>query len=515
MFNATDYSQFESLGISREKIEQQIAHFQSGFPFMTLQRPATVGDGIIQFDENSRQHYVDYFNKKSSELTMQKFVPASGAASRMFKQLFEFLEQHPMPLEGNPNPEIAKEFKAVYDALDNLERFAFYSDLKDVLAQNGIDIQKALQEKDFGTIINFILTEKGLGYASLPKALLKFHNYPDGSRVAAEEHLVEAAHYTKDSSGISRIHFTLSPEHIEKFTNRLNQVVHKYQKQFATEYRIDHSIQKKSTDMIAVDEHNEPFRNANGSILFRPGGHGALLENLNELDADLIFIKNIDNIVPDHLRATTYEYKKVIGGYLLAIQEITNAFLLEDDAQTLSDDGVSMMWGFAVDYLHLPYSKNEGLTTTEKRLVLRSFLNRPMRVCGMVKNEGEPGGGPFWVLDNQGHTTLQIVESSQIDFSKSEQKRIVDHSTHFNPVDLVCIIKNYKGEKFDLSEFVDPMTGFISKKSSGGKTLKAQELPGLWNGAMAHWITLFVEVPIITFNPVKTVNDLLRKEHQA
>jgi hypothetical protein len=333
--------------------------------------------------------------------------------------------------------------------------------------------------------------------------------------VAVEEHFVEAAHYAKDGERTARLHFTLSPEHIEKFNAKKAEVIGSYEQVFDVHFEITHSIQKKSTDIIAVDEENRPVRNPDGSLLFRPGGHGALLDNLNAIDADLVFVKNIDNIVPDRLKIATIEYKKLIGGYLLYIRDTIFDFLKKEEKNSLSDEEVAIMADFSQHTLHIEFPDDfRAQSPSGQKAFLKQALNRPIRICGMVKNEGEPGGGPFWVTGKEGKKSLQIVESSQIDFSDYEQKKIVEHSTHFNPVDLVCSIKDFKGATYDLSRFVDPDTGFIAIKSSGGKTLKAQELPGLWNGAMAEWITLFVEVPVITFNPVKTINDLLRKEHQ-
>ncbi|MCD4720334.1 MAG: DUF4301 family protein, partial [Desulfobacula sp.] len=353
-----------------------------------------------------------------------------------------------------------------------------------------------------------------LDYGKLPKGLLKFHRYEHSNRVALEEHLVEAAMYGVSKNKKAYVHFTVSPEHLEKFKTQVDQVKDEYEKLFDITFEISYSVQKSSTDMIAVDMNNEPFREKDGSLLFRPGGHGALIENLNDLEADLIFIKNIDNVVPDRLKEITTTYKKVIGGLLLKLQSKTFEFLKELE-KSESTNLIEKIEAFAQSDLNIkiPNGFNE-LGPDEKKSFLFRHLNRPIRICGMVKNEGEPGGGPFWVKNSKGEVSLQVVESSQVNASDEEQMKILQSSTHFNPVDLVCGTRNYKGESFDLHEFIDPETGFISIKSKDGKNLKAQELPGLWNGAMADWITIFVEVPIITFNPVKTVNDLLRPQHQ-
>jgi hypothetical protein len=359
-----------------------------------------------------------------------------------------------------------------------------------------------------------LLSEDGLNYASLPKALLAFHTYEDGPRSAMEEHLVEAANYAQDGEGVTRIHFTVSPEHLLKFKEKISLKREKYEHRYNTRMDIQYSIQKSSTDTLAVDETNRPFRLSDGSLLFRPAGHGALLANMNELEADVIFIKNIDNVVPDRLKAITFDYKKLIGGLLLVIRRKVFDFLKRSESKNVTMDDVREMATYAtsMNLIQLPSEfDHEPLENQLNTLVQK--LNRPIRICGMVKNIGEPGGGPFWVTDQNGNVSLQIVETSQVNMKDEKQKAIFLASTHFNPVDLVCSTIDYHGEPFILQDFVDESTGFISLKSSGGRTLKAQELPGLWNGSMAGWITLFVEVPLLTFNPVKTINDLLRDEH--
>jgi hypothetical protein len=359
-------------------------------------------------------------------------------------------------------------------------------------------------EKEYTLIVDGILSEQGLSYANLPKGLLLFHRYPEGSRTAAEEHLVETANYAKDGYGVARIHFTISPEHKKKFLELFEKKKGGLETRLKVKFEITFSEQKPSTDTIAVDEHNKPFRNPDGSLHFRPGGHGALLSNLNDIDGGILFIKNIDNIVPDRLKPETYLYKRVLGGYLLQMKEKIHGFLSKTAEGTATGkDRLEME-----DYL-----KSSLCLTVQPDTDLFSLLNRPMRVCGMVRNQGEPGGGPFWVKGTDGRVSLQIIESSQINTGDQQQRSVMAASTHFNPVDLVCCIKDFRGNPFDLGRFVDPSTGFITTKSSGGRVLKAQELPGLWNGAMANWITVFVEVPVGTFNPVKTVQDLLRPEH--
>ena len=516
MFNADDLVQITAKGMLPETVEKQVLHFISGFPFVKLARPAVAGDGIHRFSDDDLQLYREFFRNNLSRVRALKFVPASGAASRMFKHLFEFREKYSPGPEGEALLQSSTGFNSVGYLFDHLDKAAFKHDLAMAAAASGHDLGKLLTDKEFNIVVDLLLSPAGLNYASLPKGLLKFHDYPEGARTAAEEHLVEAAAYTRDTHGRARIHFTISPEHRERFITLFDGVQSRYERVTGVSFEISFSIQKPSTDMIAVDSENQPFRNPDGSLHFRPGGHGALLENLNDLDADLVFIKNIDNIVPDHLKPETYRYKEVIGGYLLFLREQVNSCLLQlrDHLSGTGAANLAEIADFAWNHLSLDLPPDLGdYSPGLQAELLFEILNRPLRVCGMVRNEGEPGGGPFWVTGTDGKVSLQIVESSQIDLGDPGQKAIFDQSTHFNPVDLACSIRDFEGNAFDLRKFIDEETGFISLKSAGGRTLKAQELPGLWNGSMARWITLFVEVPIITFNPVKTVNDLLRKEH--
>jgi len=512
MFSKDDLDQIKAKEIEFGRIEDQLAHFRSGYPYIRLFKPAIPGDGIHTLNDEEKTFYIQLFDQTAPDIQIMKFVPASGAASRMFKHLFEFREKYHLSDQTgqDPNPD----FNSVQYLLTNLKTIAFFPELQSLLANDGSDITELLQHREFGVIIDYILNGKGLNYSNLPKALISFHAYPAGARTSAEEHLVEAAHYTRDRHGISRIHFTISPEHHKKFKELFLRVVSKYELRYHVGFDISFSFQKSSTDTLAVDENNLPFRDQDGTLLFRPGGHGALLDNLNEIEADLVFIKNIDNIVPDRLKGPTYFYKKLIGGYLLSVQQTIFKFLKKADNHQIIDQDITEIKEFASERLNIEFTEPVSSMSSEKHLeTIVTKLSRPIRVCGMVRNEGEPGGGPYWVENSKGQISLQIVESSQIDMSDPDQRSILNSSTHFNPVDLVCSIKDFKGKVFPLSKFVDRETGFISLKSSGGKILKAQELPGLWNGAMADWITVFLEVPIITFNPVKTVNDLLRKEH--
>ncbi|MFN3588079.1 MAG: DUF4301 family protein [Spirosomataceae bacterium] len=491
MFNQQDLDQIRARGSQLAVVEEQIRHFRKGFPYMQLTGAACIGNGIIRLTETELASYVEKYVQLGSNLAILKFVPASGAASRMFKSLFAAKEE-------------GKTDASVDQFLAELTKFAFYTSLK-----------KVQKEESLAGILAGLLGENGLDYGRMPKGLLEFHAYPGGViRTAVEEHLVEGALYAQ-SNRIVRLHFTVSPEHQEKFKTLIRQVLPMYEERFQVTYQIDFSVQKPATDTIAVDENNEPFRQADGQLLFRPAGHGALLENLAEQDADLIFIKNIDNVVPDHLKETTVLYKQALAGLVLDCQAklFSYAEKLEDDylEEAILDD----ILGYLAEMLGtLPPEDAKSWSREEKLQFARVKVNRPLRACGMVKNVGEPGGGPFWAKNSDGSISLQVVESAQVDMKNEIQKELFTKATHFNPVDLICTTKNYKGEKFDLLQFRDAETGFITEKSQSGKSLKAQELPGLWNGSMSDWNTLFVEVPLITFNPVKTVNDLLRKEHQ-
>jgi len=514
MFSKNDLTQIADRGISMETIEQQIHDFKNGFPYARLIAPATLEKGIRSFNEKEIHELITNFERTAKDSKLVKFVPASGAATRMFKHLYEFREQFS---GSKPDAKFMDDtdFNSIGYFFRNLDQFAFYDDLKRIMSRAGYSIDECLKKGDYASVLEFILEPKGLNYGNLPKGIIKFHHYGTFSRTSTGEHLVEGAHYCANRLKKVNVHLTVSPEHLSNFRDLIAYVQPYYESMFGVSYDISFSVQKPSTDTIAVDMHNEPFREKDGSLVFRPGGHGALIENLNDLDCDVVFIKNIDNVVPDRLKAETYRYKKLLGGLLLQLQNRTYSLLRSLDTKLPSEADIAEAAQFCENQAGITLP-NDFYSWEESKKVhfLQAILNRPIRVCGMVKNEGEPGGGPFWVKNKQGEVSLQIVESSQIDLNNTEQKKIFSSSTHFNPVDLVCGLKNYKGEKFDLRKYVDQNTGFISVKSKDGKQLKAMELPGLWNGAMANWITVFVEVPIITFNPVKTVNDLLREQHQ-
>ncbi|RLD50352.1 MAG: DUF4301 domain-containing protein [Bacteroidetes bacterium] len=513
MFTEVQLSQISDHGAILHDIEKQIESFRKGFAFAKLIKPAIVGDGISRFDRVEANNLASFYdqNKKGGKLI--KFVPASGAASRMFKELFSFLETYTVSQDISEF-KADRGFNSIYNFIERITEFAFYPELVELLEKNGVSIEGSLRKKEYHIIIGYLLLGHGLNYGQLPKGLLKFHKYAGVNRTPAEEHLVEAALYAKSGTGNAEVHFTISTEHAELFNKHINEVIGKYKEMYKLDYEIGFSEQKKSTDTIAVDMNNDPFLDKAGNLVFRPGGHGALIENLNDLDGDIVFIKNIDNVVPDLLKPETTLYKKALAGLLLQKQGKVFGYLDDLEGDTLNEIEINEITDFAKMELNVAIpSSFYDLNIKDKKEYLAQYLNRPIRVCGMVKNEGEPGGGPFWVKNAKGDISLQIIESSQIDPGDPAQKAIAQNATHFNPVDLICGITDHKGRKFDLLKFVDPETGFISIKSKDGRDLKAQELPGLWNGAMANWITIFVEVPVITFNPVKTVNDLLRETH--
>ena len=477
MFTSNDISQIEARGLSVAEVEKQIDNFRNGFPSLPVVRAASGGDGVRQLSEDELRNAQKLYMSRTKEIKTIKFVPASGAATRMFKELFEYVN------DNKRTPGIDK-------LITNLEKFAFFAELAKYLKP---------QIDDQDVVRNIIID--GLGYGSKPKGLVTFHAYKEGARKPVEEHLVEAALYASDGERAA-IHFTVSPEHKAGFLSLLDERQSHYEKKYGIKYDVSFSEQSPATDTIAVNPDNTPFRNEDGSLLFRPAGHGALIDNLDKLDADIIFVKNIDNVTTDERKPDTITYKRVLAGELLRLQERSFELLR---AIERGEDIYEEAKTFLCNELccKLPEDASHEL--------IKESLDRPIRVCGMVKNEGEPGGGPFWVGDEKGREQLQIAESSQI---AKEDMHLMKEATHFNPVDLVCGVKRYDGTKYNLKLYTDPKTGFISSKSAGGRELRAQELPGLWNGAMANWNTIFVEVPISTFSPVKVVQDLLRPEHQ-
>ena len=508
MFTEKDIRQIEDKGLTIKEVDNQIQDFVEGFPFLSISKPAIINDGIVRLNDEKITAFVKLFEDLNPDTL--KFVPASGAASRMFKFLFEFYENANEQYENISRIEDI-EVKIFFT---NISQFAFYNDLKSIIKYNNLDIDNLVEQGRYKEILKYFLFEHGLNYGQKPKGVLLFHKYENNVRTAFEEHLTEGINYAKSAHNKVKIHFTISPEHQELFNELFEKSKEDFKEQSGVKFEISFSQQKPSTDMLAVDLNNELFRNTDGSLLFRPGGHGALIENLNDLDSEIIFIKNIDNVVPDKLKDITILYKKALAGLLLSYQEIIFNYINIIESKIFTEETLTDIKQFVKQELCFDFVEYDKFETEACAKYLFEILNRPIRVCGMVKNEGEPGGGPFWVKQTNGIVDLQIVESSQINQGDKNQKEILKSSTHFNPVDLICAIKNYKDETFDLLKYRDLNTGFISKKSKDGRELKAQELPGLWNGAMAHWNTIFVEVPIETFNPVKTVNDLLRPEHQ-
>ena len=506
-FSSRDLEQISSKGISLDLIDRQLKEFETGFPFLRLEAAASIGNGILSAAEGEVAAYEEAWNryKSAGNRRIMKFVPASGAASRMFKNMFAFLDAD----YEAPATDFEKQFFA------NISKFAFYDALNEKCRENeGKDIPMLVEEGKYKAVVENLLCSKGLNYGQLPKGLLLFHKYGDSARTPLEEHLVEGALYA-DCNGEVNLHYTVSPEHRQLFADLLEKVKPAYEAEYGVKYNVSFSVQKSSTDTIAVNPDNTPFRNPDGSLLFRPGGHGALIENLNEIDADVVFIKNIDNVVPDRLKADTVTYKQLLAGILVTYQQKAFDCLRVLDSGIYDHAKLTEIAGFLQHDLCCRKADIQEMEDTELAVYLKKKLNRPMRVCGVVKNVGEPGGGPFLAYNADGTVSLQILESSQIDKNNSDYMKMFTEGTHFNPVDLVCATKDYNGNRFDLPEYVDRSTGFISSKSKNGKDLKALELPGLWNGAMSDWNTIFVEVPLTTFNPVKTVNDLLRDQHQG
>ena len=506
MFSSNDLTQIKERKISQQQIETQLNNFNTGFPFLKIVSAASIEKGILRIGNQEQENYLatwaQYLNQNHK---VSKFVPASGAASRMFKDLYEFVDTD----YYTPTTEFEKMF------FEQLENFAFYDALNDAcIVNHGATIEELTSKNEHKKIVESLLYEEGLNYGSLPKGLLFFHTDADSVKTPIEEHLTEGALYAKDKNGDVNIHFTVSQEHQELFEALVSSKRELYEQQLKAKFNVSYSVQKPSTDTIAVDLNNKPFRNEDGTLLFRPGGHGALIENLNEIDSNIIFIKNIDNVIPDRLKEEESQYKMVLAGVLVTIQQKAFDYLQQLVSNDTSPAKLQEILDFTRNELFIDPMTDSFEDDNALKEYLIAKLNRPFRVCGMVKNEGEPGGGPFITVNPDGSASLQILEGSQIDTNNAKAVDAFKNGSHFNPVDLVCGVKNYLGQKFNLSDYVDKNTGFISLKSSGGKELKALELPGLWNGAMSDWNTVFVEVPVSTFNPVKTVNDLLRTEHQ-
>lgn len=518
IFSASDVRRIEAHDLTVEEVLRQLELITGPPPCLKLNRPCTPGDGIKVLTDAEAHSFSRLFDRGKEFSDRLKFVPASGAATRMFRVPLKFFNMEEAwsldsiaekACAGNP------ETMAILDFFEGLPHFAFHSDLEAAIQSSGTTLNNLLDRGNLREILAFLLTDKGLHYGSLPKALIKFHRYSGESRTALEEHLVEAASYAVNRGKTCRLHFTVSEEHRDRARSLLEKVRPLYENRFGVSYEVSFSLQKKKTDTIAVDLRNQPFRLKDGRLLFRPGGHGALIENLGDLSADMIFIKNIDNVVPDRLQEPTSQWKKILGGLFVHLQTLSFRYIKQLSHGMPSKTFLHEVREFAAGELNMEISDELAKEPVARQQdFLLKKLDRPLRVCGMVRNVGEPGGGPFWVEEKSGNHSCQIVEMTQIDLQSEEQKEIVSSSTHFNPVDIVCGTKDWKGRPFALNAFVDHESVFISQKSKYGKELKALELPGLWNGAMAYWNTVFVDVPLITFNPVKNVNDLLRKEHQ-
>ncbi|SEP92874.1 protein of unknown function [Hyunsoonleella jejuensis] len=515
MFTEKDIEQIHRKGITLDQVNAQIDRLKNGMTHSRLLAAATVGRGIHRFDESEIDGLIKLYDEKKEEYDLLKFVPASGAATRMFKFLFQFLKRFSITKDN-----IKKYVEKYGDELievfvTNLSNFPFYEEVMDKVKTQVPNFNSLTEEEQYVQFIKTMLDENELNYSFFPKGLLPFHKYGDGYITAFEEHLYESTLYAS-SKGNANLHFTVSEKHQDYFLELLKEIKLRLEKTTNVAFNVSFSFQKEATETIALTKDDKVFRNEDESILFRPGGHGALLENLNDLESDIIFIKNIDNITVKDRNEEDSKYKKLLAGVLLKIQNQVFDYLHELDKGNIDDADITAMAYFLRKqlgvYIHPDFS---DFSFEGKINYLRYKFDRPIRVCGMVKNEGEPGGGPFWVKDKNDEISLQIVEFAQIDFSKKQQQSIVYKASHFNPTDLVCGVKNYKGEKFNLLEYVDPEAAFITMKTQNGVDIHALELPGLWNGSMAHWNSIFVEVPLSTFNPVKTVNDLLKPAHQS
>lgn len=505
MFTQKDLHQIAEKGIRIDEVNRQIKHFQAGFSPANVTMTATPGKGIIALSEGEELHYKDVFLNNAPDFQITRFIPASGAATRMFKTLYEALSE----LEGKSSEKQEqwlagnKEMKRFFE---QLKKYPFYEDLE--------------MKKDSkpSRVLKNLLDESGLDYGNKPKGLLKFHKYGEGDRrTSFEEHVLEAVKYCGNRKREIKIHLTVSPAHLEGFQEEAARIIPRIENESGFQIHLSFSFQNPETDTIAVDPDNQPFRNSDGRIVFRPGGHGALIQNLDAMDTDIIFISNIDNVAPDRVKNARVRYKQILGGVLLEAKSKISYYLQQlHNGGKIERTRLDNMASYLHEQLGIAIPEMLGSwDAPELEAWLIQTMNRPIRVCGMVKNEGEPGGGPFYLRSETGEVSLQIVESSQIDLKNPYQAAVFGESTHFNPVDLVCSVRDFLGEKFMLTKFVDQNTGFISDKSVGGKPLRALELPGLWNGSMAGWLTLFVDVPVETFSPVKTVFDLLREEHRV
>lgn len=512
-FSEADLEQIREHDLEPEAVLRHIEMFERGLPPTRLVRACGVGDGIKRLERKHLKRLSDEYAGCIADRVVVKFVPASGAASRMFRSITRFLESPAKTGEPSVKDLITSgdpEKSSLAEVIKNIERFAFFPDLAEKLRAKGLTPKVEIESGHWRKILSVLMDAEGLDYARLPKGMIKFHAYPDGTRTAFEEHILEALATTRGREGRARLHFTVDPKHESLIRKHIQERRGLYETPDRP-CEISFSNQSPSTDTIAVDLDNRPLRDTHGRLVFRPGGHGALLGNLARLGADLVFVKNVDNVVPDDRKPVTYLYRTALAALLLKLQGRTHDFLDRLAARPENKELVKRVERFAREELGLPRLEKDA---DQSAGAWFERLNRPMRICAMVRNQGEPGGGPFWVDDRKGRLSLQIVEEPQVNRNDEEQWKIYSSSTFFNPTDIACAVRDFQGRPFDLPRYVDPEAAFITRKSMGGSELKALEKPGLWNGSMAGWISIFVEAPLVMFNPVKTVNALLRPEHQ-
>lgn len=508
-----DLKKIKSLGMDIQEIERQLHLFKSPRNFQNLSSPCTPGNGIVKLTSSSIENYQKIFRKSKFQYTLEKFVPASGAASRMFKKWLTLLSAFE---EANPKTTPVKELKDQADKIfHTLPQYAFFGQFQDVLNKKKIHLESLKTHGDYAQVLKLLLKEEGLGLSEIPKGLIPFHIYHSGSRTAFTEHLEEAILYANNKDNLCKLHFTISPQYSAQIKTHISKTIKELNKR-GVDFDISYSVQNPITDTLAATQKGEPFRDQKGNLIFRPGGHGALIHNLSQLKSDLIFVKNIDNVCHDRHKRDTYLYKEVLGGFLISLLQKIHPYLTQLEnwiakKKSPSHSEFQPITDFCLKNFQFQIPRGESTTSALK--ILYDFLHRPVRVCGMVKNDSDTGGGPFWVENSQGQRTIQIVESAEVNTTLPSQKKILESATHFNPVDIVCSIKNHKGKVFDLQKYINQDSVFITEKSLGGKPLLALERPGLWNGSMAYWNTILVEVPATTFNPVKEVSDLLTSAH--
>jgi len=513
----SDILQIKEHGLDTLLVHQYIDSFEKGVDHADIDRPCTLDDGIAGLDESESAAYADVFEKERKTREIIQFIPASGSGSRMFRALFKvYSGTHSIKKEdiARLSGQKGGEYRELLCFMENLSRFAFFPQLCEKMKKSGLDPEAELAAGDYSHFISYLLFEKGLGYRNFPKGLIQFHGYPEGPRTPVEEHLVEASGYAVGNDGICHLHFTVSPSHRKRFESFCNKVKERYEKACNMSFDVSFSVQSPSTDTIAVDMENRPFRDRNGRLVFRPGGHGSLIGNLNALKGDVVFIGNVDNVATDRHKSKRIFWKRVLAGYLFTIEKRIYNYLARLENTSADDEEINRALARAREELCVEVPPAVfSLPAPKKREYLIGLLNRPIRVCGMVKRTGEPGGGPFWVRHKDGSRSIQIVETAQIDMKNPDQRAMLQGLTHFNPVNIVASIRDRHGRPFDLSKFIDQDAFFITEKSADGRDIKVIEHPGLWNGSMAFWNTFFVEIPVETFSPVKTVNDLLRDAH--